>query len=136
MVSCSHRVRGLAPISTNRAAAVVVGDNVSPLTSARAVAEVLGVNSQAMKFMTVAVLAGVMVLSARWEVMLHWPASRDVAASRSNQDGLQGSPVVYISGVMPADFSLPRSVMRSAQVAGGDVIPALRRPAAREFFGS
>ena len=28
---------------------------------------------QARKFITVAVLAGVMVLSARWEVMLHWP---------------------------------------------------------------
>src|SRR5438105_3634752 len=26
-----------------------------------------------MKFITVAVLAGVIVLSARWEVMLHWP---------------------------------------------------------------
>ena len=30
-------------------------------------------NSHAMKFITVAVLAGVIVLSARWEVMLHWP---------------------------------------------------------------
>jgi hypothetical protein len=33
------------------------------------------------------------------------------------------------SGVMPADLSLPRSVMKSAQLAGGDAIPALAKAA-------
>jgi hypothetical protein len=61
--------------------------------------------------------------------LLTWFASSEEVASRSNQDGLQGSPVVYISGVMPADFSLPRSVMKSAQLAGGAEIPALAKAA-------
>ena len=61
-------------------------------------------------------------LTSNW---LTWLASSEEVASRSNQDGLQGSPVVYISGVMPADFSLPRSVMKSAQVAGGAGDPGL-----------
>ena len=38
-------------------------------------------------------------------------------------------PSVNMNGVTPTDFSLPRSVMRSAQVAGGDVIPALAKAA-------
>ena len=65
-------------------------------------------------------------LTSNW---LTWLASSEEVASRSNQDGLQGSPVVNINGVMPADFSLPRSVMKSAQVAGGPVIPALAKAA-------
>ena len=46
-------------------------------------------------------------LTLNW---LTWPASSEDVASRSNQDGLHGSPSVNISGVTQADFSLPRSV--------------------------
>jgi len=54
----------------------------------------------------------------------------EVVASRSHHDGVQLALLsVNMNGVMPTDFSLLRSVMRSAQVAGGDVIPALAKAA-------
>jgi len=66
-------------------------------------------------------------LTSNW---LTWLASSEVVASRSHHDGVQlALPSVNMNGVIPTDFSLLRSVMRSAQVAGGDVIPALAKAA-------
>ena len=65
-------------------------------------------------------------LTLNW---LTWPASREEVASRSNQDGLHRPPSAKMSGVIPALFSLPRSVMKSAQLAGGPEIPALAKAA-------
>ena len=51
--------------------------------------------------------------------------SSDVLASRSYQDGLHGPPLANMSGVVPDCLSLARSLIRSAQVAGGPLMPAL-----------
>src|ERR1700743_407566 len=51
--------------------------------------------------------------------------SSDVLASRSYQDGLQGPPSANMNGVTPDCLSLAMSLIRSAQVAGGPLMPAL-----------
>ncbi len=65
-------------------------------------------------------------LTSNW---LTWPASSEEVASRSNQDGLHRPPSANMIGVIPAAFSLPRSVTKSAQLAGAVVIPALANAA-------
>jgi hypothetical protein len=50
-------------------------------------------------------------------------------ASRSHQDGLHGPPSAKMIGLIPAALSLPRSVMKPAQVAGTAVMPALANAA-------
>src|SRR5204862_7671197 len=73
-----------------------------------------GVNSHAMKFMTTAVLAGVIVLSARWEVMPHSPLpfgppmTPTVEVPRASGDVavvMGGSGNTPYLPVKPAEFS-------------------------------
>ena len=65
-------------------------------------------------------------LTSNW---LTWLASSEEVASRSNHDGLHSPPSANMIGVTPTALSLPRSVMKSAHVAGVPVITALANAA-------